>query len=197
MKFLKLIFVLSIFMYAAQAVAQNYAPGSVILLKKKESEALRTPEQIIEENKKQDKTPAKSNIVNKNITIVRPNAPQVITENQSQKKSDPVSIAYAGQLYSNICAQNYRDTIAPKTEQNLNQQKLWADIQASCKCMANEILSRSAPDELADYVMYNYGFQDEKKPDAESAAYFSSNKSDQISTLIINPQLRKKCGFVN
>lgn len=197
MRFLTSILAISSLFYAVPGLAQNYAPGSVILLKKNDSQGLRTPEQVIEENKsKTAKQAPKTSAVNKNITIVRPETPQILSGGQATKQ-DAASAAYASNIYSSICAQNYRDAIAPKTEKNLNAQKLWADIQASCKCMSNEILSRAAPDELADYVMYNYGFQDDKKPDAEYNAYFSSNKSDQISTLTINPQLRKKCGFVN
>lgn len=186
---------------SALTQAQNYDPSSVILLKKRDEGKLKTPEQVLEEQKKSQEKP-KTLPSNNNITAV-PNSGSLVVNpglgqgNQTDQKTQQMNAAYASHLYTGICSQEYRNRAAPKTEKNLNTQKMWSDIQASCKCLSTEILAQVPPDSLLDYVMFNYGYQDDKKPNPQMAQFNQTPQSSTIGTLTANQALRTKCGFLN
>jgi len=180
-----------------RAHAQTYEPGRGILLKKKDHGDLGTPEQKIQEQ----------NTSNSDITVIDrgkivqgggATTPTIVNPSKAPSgNAQTMTNAYASHMYSSICAQNYRESLAPKTEEGLNMQKMWADVQASCKCMSNQILSVVPATDLADYVMYNYSAQQPGTNATEKENYYASARSNQIDALVINDQLRKKCGFIN
>jgi hypothetical protein len=178
----------------SQALAQSYDPSSVILLKKRDETKLKTPEQALQEQEKAKK--------GNNITVAPKTGALVVNPNlgaQAKAPDDKVqqmNAAYASHLYSGICADDYRMRIAPKTEKNLNNQQMWADIQASCKCLSSEILKQVPPEALSDYVMFTYGHQDSKKADPQVDAFYKTPQKDAIVNIASNPAIQTKCGFL-
>lgn len=184
--------------------AQNYDPSSVILLKKRDENKLKTPEQILKEQQRgnaRNKTlPGNNNITvvpDNGALMVSPSTGQGAAGQQPDQKTQAMNAAYASHLYTGICSQEYRSRAAPKTEKNLNAQKMWTDIQASCKCLSTEILRQVPPDSLLDYVMFNYGYQDERKPNPQMNQFSQTPQSAAIGSLTANQALRAKCGFLN
>lgn len=177
--------------------AETYEPGRGILLPKRNQDKpidiSPNKDQTIMKVKRNQSGPA---IIDKGILAPQGRGPLVVQLSQkTDGTAQKLTSAYASHVYSSFCSQEYRDRMVTKTEKNINRKKMMGDIQASCKCLANEILSVVPAGDLADYVMYNYGDQStEDSP--ESAAYFSSPKSDRISQLSLNAQARAKCGFL-
>jgi len=201
---------LCFFFLSGQVIAATYDPRAVILLPKSGgNDGPRTLEDIKkqqEEAKKQkksgrnnitvlpDQTPPAGGV---RAPVILPNAP-VGGQKELTKNEAALSSAYAAHLYTSICSQNYRDELAPRSEKNLDMNRMWADIQASCKCLSNQILAAVPAAELSDYVMFNHGWQPPSgTQDAEYLAYDESNRSEAVSQIISNQQIRKKCGFLN
>ena len=193
-----IIFILLLFISCEAARAEIYEPGRGILLPKRER-GDNNRKNTIQSLPQPNKAPA---VVNKNgIVLPKTNSGQnpVIIQPQNRRTDDAaqkLTSAYASHLYTSVCAQDYRDSLAPLSEPNINRQKMWTDIQASCKCLSSELLSVVPAPDLADYVMYNYGAPS-AQDNAQSSAYYSSQKSERIDLMSANAQLRKKCGFLN
>ncbi|PZP53159.1 MAG: hypothetical protein DI586_11335 [Micavibrio aeruginosavorus] len=185
--------------------AQIYEPGTGILLPKRQRD------KQAEENEKKQKRNAPIQRLNNNNNdttivkkgaIIQPNrqGPLVIQpDNTMNKSNDALKLtnAYAAHLYTSVCSQEYRDSLVSFTEQNLDRRKMWADIQVSCKCLTNEIISVIPATELSDYVMYTRGAQASEQMDPNTASYYASGKANQIMQLSSNQLVRKKCGFLN
>lgn len=183
---------------AVSAQAQTFEQGTGILLpKKKEAkkdEPVRKPNITILNNNDGPKVLDKGK-------LAQPGGGSAIVVNPKQNdkgggSGQRMTDAYAAHLYTGVCSQQYRETIAPKSEKNLNMQKLWNDVQTSCKCMSQQILSVTGASELADYVMYNYSGDPKNKPSLEKENYLKSGQTEKIQNLALNGELRKKCGFL-
>ncbi len=182
--------------------AEIYEPGTGILLPKRKQDK--------EQEKSQNRNQPVQKLNNRNSdtkivkdgAVVQPNqsAPLIVQPSRSNNISDnaqKLTNAYAAHLYTGVCSQEYRDSLAAFTEPNLNRRKMWADIQTSCKCLTNEIMTVVPATDLADYVMYTQGAQNASQLAPEVASYYTSGKSGQIQQLTLNGQIRKKCGFLN
>ncbi len=194
--------VLLFLIWGSPAMAEIYEPGTGILLPKRKQDKQN------EENQKRNQPVQKLNNRNsdtkivKDGAVVQPNqsAPLIVQPSRSNNTSDnaqKLTNAYAAHLYTGVCSQEYRDSLAAFTEPNLDRRKMWADIQASCKCLTNEIMTEVPATDLADYVMYTQGAQKDTQLAPEVASYYTSGKSGQIQQLSLNGQIRKKCGFLN
>ena len=189
---------------ASYALADNYDPSSVILLKHNDNGGLKTIQQKIDESKQrqeQQKKNPDNGLNNPNIILPESNpTPTVtVTKNKTSSTDAQLTSAYASLVYMSVCSDKYRDELAPKTEKNLDTQRMWADIQTSCKCLTDQILAQVQPADLTDYVMYNYGQHNPSDDDLDDDVYSEFRSSDankHISDMSVNPDIRAKCGFL-
>ncbi len=188
---------------ASSAMADDYSPGSVILLKK-ENRDLKTPEQKLDEGKREG---AKNNIpkedstnIGNGVNIYPNSTPPLVVQPMQQlganAPEDKVTQAYASHMFMGICAQGYRDQMAPQMATNVNPAQLWALAQKSCQCLSSAVLSAVQATDLADYVMYNYSYQDPTNPNPAVDQYRNTAKVGVIANLISDPGMRSKCGFL-
>jgi hypothetical protein len=121
-------------------------------------------------------------------------AQQRLTPEQEKQAGE-----YARHAFVSMCSNDYWQSFDQSQMGGAKEQAaLWDHVQASCKCMIEQI--RKIPDikssDMLDYVMYAYGFQDEKRPDPNADTFLSSPAGQIIGTAQINPELRKSCGFL-
>ncbi len=180
------------------AGAADYAPGSVILLPKSNSGA-KTLEQKIDEAKGRDKqdTKVQEKKLPDNVSAVPGGSKTVVVgadkDSAKDKESEKLSNAYAAHLVTSICTEQRRDETGPRTVRI--SQDVWNAIQSQCKCQASEIMKQASAEDVVDYVMYNYGWQDRDKKSKELSDYYKSPRNIYVSNLSLDPKIRTKCGF--
>lgn len=201
----KLVYLLMVCLIASPAIAANFDQNSVILLPNNDRARVVTPDQNIVTPKgpvRQDDQGR--NVPGQNVVVVpggRQDMPAGQQNNQTvtttaQPKSNQVSSAYAVHIFTGPCAQQIRDELGPQNIAPALNQRYWDKAQSGCKCLANEVMASTSAEGLFDYVMYNYGYQDESTAnDPLAQAYFSTPQSGQIGDFISSPDVRKKCGL--
>lgn len=193
-----LVFLILVIM-GSPVLAEIYQPGTGILLPSKRQSRDEKPKIQKNSNNSGPAVIKNGQVIVQPQSQIQPQNPVIIGKpqnNQDADKNAQLTAAYATHLFTSICAQEYREALAPKSEKNLDMKKMWSDVQASCKCLSTQVLSVVPASDFADYVMFNHGAQNFSKPDPELAAYLKTGRSNQISDLVQNGELRKKCGFL-
>jgi hypothetical protein len=118
-------------------------------------------------------------------------------QEQKQKQMAELTKTYAEHIYTTICADEYRAGLPiHKLKKYEDQQAAYTHAQTVCKCMAGEMLKKLEPQDVVDYVMYNYGTEDDGPMDADTKKYYMSEKASQADEIVGDPKLRQKCGFL-
>jgi hypothetical protein len=135
---------------------------------------------------------------NNSATTNPKSVPNSLTAPKAQinNKDQMMMLAYAKQAYIARCNDDYRMTLRGAGLKRTEEGKYWQKIQSPCDCLATEVLSQVQAADLIDFMMFQYGEQNFEVKDKAREAFSVSHVNQQIFQLGQNPQIRKKCGFI-
>ncbi len=128
------------------------------------------------------------------ILAAAAHAQQRLTPDQEKQAGD-----YARHVFVSMCSNDYWESFSPSLIKNPKEKSaLWDHVQTSCGCIAQQVMQipniRSS--DITDYIMYSYGFEDDKRPDPNINRFLSSPAAQAIRAVQFDPRMRQACGFL-